>query len=258
MARIGARAGVFLLSATLCGVWTTPLRAEPPKLDPVKVHAAVLGNLENAVTRLSREFRNPVALTRHFPMQRRLIDARVFFELGNYEPASILLYELVERPEFRKNREYANALVLLGRCLRYLGNPLGSRKYLQRAYSKGETRTREEALYHLIDLSLSQGDVRELREIVGSRTMPRSVKARYAMAKATLYLGDFDRAIELLKSIPAGDPIYVLSRYYLGAAQTALKRYKKAIKTFTQIVAIRPKGDDAKRARDLALFAIGR
>jgi tetratricopeptide (TPR) repeat protein len=44
----------------------------------------------------------------------------------------------------------------------------------------------------------------------------------------------------------------------MGASQTALKRYKAAIKTFTQIVAIRPKTDEGKQARDLALLAIGR
>lgn len=247
-----------LLAACLVASLATPTLAEPVSIDPVKVKEGLLGNLETAVNRLAKEYENPVALTRHFPMQRRLIDARVFFELGNYQPASILLYELVERPEFRTNHEYSNALVLLGRCLRELGNPLGARKYMLRALQFGAVQAREDALYYLIDLSLGQGDRRELRRIVSGRPTPGSVKTRYALAKAVLFLNDFSRAITLLKSIPASSPIFVLSRYYLGAAQTELKQYKAAIKTFTTIVSIRPKGDDAATARDLALLAIGR
>jgi tetratricopeptide (TPR) repeat protein len=237
---------------------TSQVRAEEPSVDAVKMSEATLGNLENAVNSLVREYKNPVALTRQFPMQRRLIDARVFFELENYEPASILLYELVERAEFKKNHEYSNALVLLGRCLRQLGNPLGARKYLRRGLKSSSIKTREEALYHLIDLALSEGDLKSLREVVSTIGSPGSVKTRYALAKAMFLLKDYKRSISLLKSIPSSEPVYSLSRYYLGASQTALKRYKAAIKTFTRITAIKPKGPEAIRARDLSLLAIGR
>jgi len=237
---------------------TSSARAEGTAVNAAKVNAVKLGNLENAVNRLVREYKNPVALTRQFPMQRRLIDARVFFELENYEPASILLYELVERPEFKKNREYFNALVLLGRCLRHLNNPLGARKYLREGMRSSSIKTREEALYHLIDLALSENDSKSLQGLVATIGSPGSVKTRYALAKAVFLLKDYKRAIGLLNSIPSGDPVYSLSRYYLGASQTALKRYKSAIKTFTRITAIKPKGPDAEKARDLSLLAIGR
>lgn len=270
---IGRHLGVQALCLSLCGFMLTPqVRAEKPTVDAVKMSATALGNLENAVNRLVREYKNPVALTRQFPMQRRLIDARVFFELENYEPASILLYELVERKEFKRNREYSNALVLLGRCLRQLGNPLGARKYLRKGLKSSSIKTREEALYHLIDLALSEGDLKSLREVVSTISSPGSVKTRYALAKAMFLLKDYKRSITLLKSIPSSDPVYSLSRYYLGASQTARgsaqaagkkkkaakQSYKAAIKTFTRITAIKPKGPEATRARDLSLLAIGR
>ena len=242
---IGKLLGVIALAVSLCGlVSPSDVRADSDSVDAAKASAIKLGNLENAVNRLVREYKNPVALTRQFPMQRRLIDARVFFELENYEPASILLYELVERPEFKKNPEYSNALVLLGRCLRQLNNPLGARKYLRAGMLAASIKTREEALYHLIDLALSERDLESLRELVGTIGSPGSVKTRYALAKAVFLLKDYKRTISLLKLIPSSDPVYSLSRYYLGASQTALKKYKEAIKTFTRISAIKPKGPD--------------
>ena len=251
--------GAVALVASLCGFMSpSVVRAQTGASDVSRASAIKLGNLENAVNRLVREYKNPVALTRQFPMQRRLIDARVFFELENYEPASILLYELVERPEFKKNPEYYNALVLLGRCLRELKNPLGARKYLRAGMMTSSIKTREEALYHLIDLALSERDLSSLRELVGTIGSPGSVKTRYALAKAVFLLRDHKRTIALLQSIPSNHPVYSLSRYYLGAAQTALKQYKAAVKTFTRISAIKPQGPEAQKARDLSLLAIGR
>ena len=66
-----------------------------------KKYGSQIANLEAAADRLVREFANPLAIVRKFPNQRRLIDARVFYELGQFENAAMLLIDVMERPDFQ-------------------------------------------------------------------------------------------------------------------------------------------------------------
>ena len=92
-----------------------------------------LGNLERAVNRLSRDFKEPVAVIRDNPLETRLIEARILFEVGNFENAAVVLFGLVDNAEFKNMPEYSEAQLMLGQAMRELGNRRSSARYLKRA-----------------------------------------------------------------------------------------------------------------------------
>jgi tetratricopeptide (TPR) repeat protein len=238
------------------GPTSTALARKP--IDPVQAHATRLANLQKAVTQLTREYKNPVALTRKFPMQRRLIDARVFFELKNYEPSAILLHELIERPAFKTSPDYWGALMLLGRCMAKLDNRRGAERYLQRALAAPDSRVASEARFHLIELLLTTRRIGTLRRMVANMAIPKAINTRYALGKAKLRIKEYQQGLDLLNSIPASSTYGLFARYYIGVAYTGKKQYKKALAIFRNLSTLQGKTDKVKKVRILALLATGR
>jgi len=215
--------------------------------------------IEDAIARLSREFANPLALIRQFPFQGRLIDARVFYELGNYEHAAVMLLDVLENPAFQGNLELEAAQLLLGKCLLRIDNVKAAHRAFVEVTRGRDMALAEEARFHLIELALSEGSEPALRELVaqlGGRAT--SDRTRYGLGKAYLQLGDIDQAILWLQVIGPQSEFFAEARYYLGVAYTANKDYQQALSLFQSLAA--SLGDDPERTElvDLTWLALGR
>ncbi len=233
------------------------VRANEPK--PADRFRKQMGNLEAAAERLSREFANPLAIVQRFPFHKRLIDAQVFYELGNYESAAIVLLDVLDNPSFRGNLETENAQLLLAKSLLRIGNVKPARDLLTEVTRGRDMRLAEQARFYLIEVALSDGSEQVLRDIVaqmgGSATSDRT---RYALAKAHLRLGDPDKAILWLKVIGAQSELFPKAQYYLAVAHTANKQYQQALDIFTTLARSSGDTDEDAERRDLAWLAVGR
>ncbi len=235
----------------------------PSVLGQVGAHGSQLDNLERAVSRLAREFVDPAAEFADRPLQRRLIDARVFFELGNFETAAILLIEVLENPAFRGNREVGPASLLLGKALIELQNYRGARDTLTRAVTATPTdaAVTDEARALLVEMALQMNDERELRRLIAEMGRPAagaSDRTLYALGKGLLRLGQHEAALTALGGVRADGERHPLARYYVGVALTALERFDQALGEFQALAQSAPTSDDGKHARELALVASGR
>ncbi|MCB9727564.1 MAG: tetratricopeptide repeat protein [Deltaproteobacteria bacterium] len=216
-----------------------------------------LSNIERAVERLVREHQNPIAVMRTHPVETRFIEAQVLFDTQNWEGAAILLIDLVENPKFRVMPEYPSGLLMLGRALRELSNPRAAERYLTMAANGTDATVADEARLHLIEMVLDKGDDAALRKLVSTMFGGGSPRTRYALGKALVHLGDFNRAGEVLQGIAQDPELGPRARYYLAVVHTAEHNYGQASGEFRELVALSDDGANG-RVRDLAFMALGR
>lgn len=217
-----------------------------------------LSNIERATERLGRDFAEPQAIIREYPLETRLIEARVLFDQGEHEAVSVMLLELVELPAFQAKPEYPDALLMLARSLITVGNTRAARKYLIEVRKLPSPTAADEALYHLVDIAHDAGDDDELRRVLAQPGgAAPSVRTSYALGKAHLRLGDYQRAIQAL-SVATTDPaLSSRARYYIAVAMTATKQFGPATAAFRDLAQAAGQGVDGQ-VRNLSLLALGR
>lgn len=245
------------LSASLVSVPSAHADDDPPAV-VVKRIETKLGNLESSVERLAREYENPIAELRSFSLARRLVDARVFYELGNYETAAVVLFDIIDSPAFRNNPDFYSASLILGMSLLQIRNYRAAHTYLSQAAQSPDTQLADDARYHLIDMALTSQNDRELRELLRQMGPTATDRTRYAVGKGLLRLEDHASALAALRGISPSSELFVLAQYYVGVVLTAQKQYEPALKLFTSLTKLEPKTPEQARARELSLVAAGR
>ena len=219
-----------------------------------------LDNIVRAVGRLSRDFAEPVAIIRDHPLETRLIEAKILFEVGNFEGASVILLDLVANPKFQTQSEYPASLYMIGQAMRELGNKRASARYLNRAIRLGEGELRDKAQYLLIDMALGESSDARLRKIVdqigADVSRAGSERTRYAVGKALVRLERYRPAIEMLSGLLSSGEYQDRAKFYVATAKTALKRYKEALADFEALS--RLEGADTSEIRYLSMLALGR
>ncbi|MCC6620113.1 MAG: tetratricopeptide repeat protein [Deltaproteobacteria bacterium] len=244
----------FVSMATIAAA---PARAAEPG---PKRFATQIGNLEGAAARLVRDYANPLAIVQRFPNARRLLDARVFYELGQYENAAMLLLDVLERPDFKGDLEYDATELLLGECLLKIDNPRAARGHLLRvAQGSRDPALAEEARLYLLEVALAEGSIDTLRTAIselGAAAM--SDRTRYHLGKAYVRLDEPDKAIGWLSQIPPQSELYHRGRFYLGASFAAKGQHDLALEVFRNLTQV--PGDEAtqQEIRDQAWLAVAR
>lgn len=247
------------LAVTLILVAMTSGAAHAAEAGP-KRFATQLANLEASADRLVREYANPEAIFRKFPNQRRLLDARVFYELGQYENAAMLLLDVIERPDFQNDLDFDATELLLGECLLRIGNPRAAQQHFLRvAQSARDPMIAEEARLYLLEAALTSSSNDQLKsaiaELGGNVSSDRT---RYGLGKAYLRLDDPDKTILWLQVIPPQSELYTKARFYLGAAYAAKGQYDLSLEVYRALTATPGDSPEAKELRDQAWLAVAR
>ena len=236
----------------------TPAHAQ--KSSTIRSFELRLDNINRAVRRLARDFAEPVAVIREHPLETRIIESKILFEVGNYEGASVVLLDLIENPRFQTKPEYPGALLMLGQSMKQLGNKRASARYLERAVRLGEGNVRDEGQYLLIDMALGARDDARLREIVDTLATDASTggssKTRYALGKANIRLARYEAAVSIMKGLLGDAELGDRVRFYLAAAYTALRKLEQAMVEFETLAQL--KGPDKAELRHLGILGIGR
>ncbi len=221
---------------------------------------APLSNIDTALARLERVYARADAALRNFATQKRLVDARVFHELGEHENAAILLLDIVERPDFKDALDYESTLVLLGDSLVKLGNLIAARDTYRRVVTGRDPELADEARLRLLEIAVTRGRRAEIeRAIRETPQSGRTDRMRYGIGKAWIQLGNWPEAARQLGEISEGSDYAIRATYYRAAALVALGDKATAVGLYRSLTAIPTEGSATHALiRDEAWLAIAR
>lgn len=199
-----------------------------------------LANVESRLEQLRGEFASPVAETLTHPLERRLIDAHVFFEQGFYAKAGVLLTDIVENPRFATSRDLPGALYLLGQALYLDHNYQASERAFARLVDPPDPKYHQDALAHLVEIALRTKNpdsiarwFRRMRELPPASRKPDTL---FVMGKALFQTDDLDGAMDVLSRVPPDTVRFLQARYYIGAILVARGEHERAGQAFQDVV----------------------
>jgi len=194
---------------------------------------------------------------------RRLIDAQVLYELKNYEAASIILYDVVEK--YPQSPAYPEALYYLADSLFLKRDYLSSRRFFEKIVEQGPANPRyQESLQRLIDLALHTSDyspvdgyIEKLNAMPAGKQLP---SVPYVEGKYFFFRQQYDKALATLKQIGPDHIYYFHSLYFVGAANVGMggEHLQDAIMAFGTILKTPAKTDSQKRITEQAHLALAR
>ncbi|HWE30441.1 MAG TPA: tetratricopeptide repeat protein [Polyangia bacterium] len=194
---------------------------------------------------------------------RRLIDAQVLYELKNYEAASIILFDVVEK--YQTSPAYPEALYYLADSLFLKRDYLSSRRFFEKIIEQGPANQRyQESLQRLIDLALHTSDyspvdgyIEKLNAMPAGKQLP---SVPYVEGKYFFFRQQYDKALATLKQIGPDHIYYFHSLYFVGAANVGLggEHLADALMAFGTILKTPAKTDSQKRITELAHLAMAR
>ncbi len=233
-----------LASSFLAGsfVGLPSVRAESPQT--VEVASAKIFELEAQLAELDRRLKPPEDEKGQLA-ERRLVDAEVAYELKNYEAASIILYDIIEK--YPSSRVYPEALYFLSDSLYLKRDFFSSRRYFEKLVELGPSSGKyQEALQRLVELSLHTGDyspvdgyLAKLAQLPAGEQLP---SVPYVAGKYHYFRRHFDQAVTTLKALPVGHKYYAHGMYFIAAAYVAMgkEHLNDALGVFDTLLKMEP------------------
>jgi tetratricopeptide (TPR) repeat protein len=249
-----------MLATSSASAQALPAANPASTLSSIRSFELRLDNIVRAVGRLARDFAEPVAIIRDHPLETRVIEAKILFELRSFEGASVILLDLIANPVFQAQPEYPQALLMIGQAMKELGNTRASARYLEKAIRVGQGELRDKSQYMLIDMALNEADDQRLGKIVdhiiGDVSRAGSPRTRYALGKGLVRLERYDASVRMLSTLLNSAEYQDRARFYMATAQTALKRYDDALVEFEKLAVLA--GANTAEIRYLSMLALGR
>ncbi len=193
--------------------------------------------------------------------ERRLIDAQVLYELKNYEAASIVLLDIVQR--FAKSASYPEALYLLADSLYLKHDFLSARNYFEQLVKEiGPGKRYQESLQRLIELSLYTGDysrvdgyLAKLTELPPHQLLP---SVPYVKGKYLYFRQRYNDALAAFASVAPDHTYWAHSQYFIGAALVAQGKSADAVQVFETLLKSEAKTASQRQIAELAHLALAR
>ncbi len=190
----------------------------------------------------------------------RLEQAIDLFLADDYVNVGMLLYDVVEDPDYQDEERYNEALYYLAQSL-YQMNQLGaSRVYFERIVQRRDRRYLDNAVQQLIliaDKTRNWEKIDAQVEVLRSRgTLPPTIA--YIYMKSLLRQGEPARAKEVLSGVAKEDALWAKARYVAAVCDVQLGRFAEARAGFEELRRIPNVYQDAGEIRDLAAMNVGR
>jgi len=214
---------------------------------------------ENLVAAGQREAATLRARVRDFPVERRVLDADLFFELGQYGKAAVLYRDLAENPDYRGHPGWARSVFQLGESLYRMGALVRAQKAFRDAARVTPEPYRSRALARVFEIaaeeSLSEGpgDLEDLARNAGAPP-----ELQYAYGKWLRGAGRAAEAAAVLGRIPEGAATFSRAQYLLGVMAAARGDLVEAFGRFAASAAAPVRTDEDALVRGAAVLAQGR
>lgn len=222
--------------------------------------------------------------------EERLAIGEMLLRNRDFDTAIDVLNQVIEL--FRQGKAnaatHADGLFLLGEAyFRSEQLPAARRQYRAVAlegHNEAYAQHAGRALSRLVDIAMRRGYTDELDFVFEQltrigRTKAGSGSLRYAEGKANFAAKHYDRAINVLRTMPKDSPLQFQAEYLLGVVFTnqalsdnppavapdvlsqvpvVSQRFANAIVQFQRVTQLRPRNEDEQLILDLAWLALGR
>jgi tetratricopeptide (TPR) repeat protein len=193
-----------------------------------------LGNVESALNLSRADIANMVAQVRYFPIERRLLDADLFYEMKDFEKAATLYRDLAENPDFRGKPGYWRTVVKLGEALFQMRNFQSARRYYEMAATPEAGPEYMLAVARLFEVAVQTrdfGPCERFESLVAS--LSSSPVVAYSYGKYLYHRGRKVEAQQVFAGIPAASPTYSRAQYFAGVLDASAGRLDAALNAFS-------------------------
>lgn len=193
--------------------------------------------------------------------QRRLVDAQVAFTLGDYDTASLALFDLVGKSA---GTDKEIATFYLAESLYQKGDRGAARTYYQGLVASTHSASRyyQPALVRIVEIAIVENDTPSAEQaltLLGSMNAGlRGPAVPYVQGKWAFAQGKYDDAIGLFSTVPKGGEYELQAAYFTGTAQVAKLDLAKATEIFNDLVGRTPRSNQDRRVIELSQLALGR
>ncbi|NOY26932.1 MAG: tetratricopeptide repeat protein, partial [Oligoflexia bacterium] len=253
------------------GVVALVLALGEPGAGAAGVFNSRLADIDHQVLRLEKRVDD---LDLDYTQRRGLVgavEARVRFEeavyqylVGDYEPAALTFYTLVDAQALTSRALTQDSEWYLAECLFELGNPATAAEAYQRVVNEGPAHPFfEDAVRRLLEVYglLRDNDrfYKTYQDYVVTGRVQTTDFVKYTVAKSLWRQGEIARSEAMFKDIQAASTSYLKARYFLAVLLTQQGNLQDALTEFRGVVDATPQGDPSDhRVVELAWLAIGR
>ena len=263
MAR-GTRISRYLLAAAL-GASTALVGAGAAQAGVLDKLAKKLVKIDAEVSTIGQGLTRPDSIGKVQTadlVNRRLIDAKVNFGVGNYDDAAVMLYDFVEKQT--SHRAWDEGLYYLSESLFQKGDYVAARSYFIRLVGERGTRSKfyQQSLERLIELTLKLDDPEGVDQWLAALDQVPQQELRdsvpYVRGKYAYFLDKFDEALSHFNKVPTSSKYYAQSQYFIGVNQVAKAEIGPATDTFKKLAQRKATTTEEMRIAELSHMALGR
>ena len=201
--------------------------------------------------------------------QKRLVDAQVAYSTGDYDTASLSLFDLIGKTQ---GQDKETATFYLGESLYQKGDYGAARTYFQSIKDTAVgSKYYQQSLVRLVEIAIIENDtageeaLRALEQTGAGNPAVAYAHGKWAFAQArdkddpTKYdAAKLDDAIASFNAVQKGSDYELQANYYLGATYVAKQDLAKATDAYTNLVTRKPRTNVDRRVIELSQLALGR
>ncbi|CAN5722862.1 hypothetical protein BH11MYX1_BH11MYX1_01220 [soil metagenome] len=230
----------------------------------LSAHVAMADDVGNKLSSYEQEARNlgtdlPRPNEQGVQGQRRLVDAQVSFQLGDYDQAALSLFDISSKAT---GPDKETATYYLGEALYQKGDKGAAHTYFAAIAAIPTSKYYQLSLVRLVEIAIVQKDFNEGQDALAKLTQAASGQALpqlpYVAGKLTFAQDKYDDALTQFSNVPKGSAYELQALYYAGAAQVAKKDLAKASDIYTDLVSKKPRTAADRRVIELGQLALGR
>ena len=185
----------------------------------------------------------------------QLVDAQVAFQLGDYDRAALILFELSTKSV---GPEKETATYYLGEALFQKGDKGASHTYFTEIAAIPTSKYYQASLVRLVEIAIIQNDPTGGQEALAKLTSAGGQQLAYVKGKLAFSQDKFDEALAAFNEVPKGSDFELQALFYAGAANVAKKDLPRATDIYSDLVNRKPRTSADRRVIELAQLALGR
>ncbi|MBI5511209.1 MAG: tetratricopeptide repeat protein [Deltaproteobacteria bacterium] len=246
--------GVAMAGAVVLG--PRPATAAERALEILAGELAALGI---KVQNLAAEYDNATVLGPEKTFSERLTNGEILYLLADYQRASLVLYDLVERREHEAEPLYPRALYFLAESLYQIGHDLSARRFFERVIARRDQQHLKSAVRRLIqicDRTRHWEGLEEQIRALGDEALPKDVA--YVHAKSLLRQGKLQEAITAAKALRGDAELGAKAAYLEAVGHIKAGELDQGRAIFDELLRSGDSTPVARQIRELAAMNRGR
>lgn len=273
-------------SMILVGLALPLLAAAPSPSQSLQIIADDVAAFGIKLQNLKTAYSSEDAVAGRRPLAARLADAEVLFLLGDFNRASLLLFDIIGRPGVELHPLYNKTLYYLAEAQFQIANDIAARTFFQKLIDRNERERLADAVRRLIEIAdrseswegldayvrvlQRQGRLPPTVAYIHAKSLIRqsnqqlldaeepSVAADVAAALRRQAAGALERVAPAIADVPNNHPLWAKAQYLGAIGLLAQGNLEGAHRGFAQLMEVAGNYDAAADLRELSAMNAGR